>query len=184
MKETFKASNGIELRATESGLLERRNCSERGTGVWDEVCGIDTKSPALVWDALREFFQHERDQELGRWRWSGDQKWVVYKGVSYLVINEERGTATYLPLAGWSDAGTDPAHRAVLAAYEAAHPEPKPWHDAKPGEVWLLTVAHEEIPVLKDEDDFYSTKSGNRVIRYNSDEITSGRRIWPEVSDA
>ena len=61
---------------------------------------------------------------------------------------------------------------------EAAH---KPWHDAKPGEAWLLTVDGEEIIALRDVDeDFCTTHSGYRVIRYNRDGITAGRRIWPE----
>ncbi|QIK61774.1 hypothetical protein G7068_00035 [Leucobacter viscericola] len=46
--------------------------------------------------ALREFFQHERDTELGRWRWPEYPEYVVRKlpdsnPETVIVINESYG---------------------------------------------------------------------------------------------
>ena len=199
--ETFTASNGIDVawRDSDSGLRVLHTNAERciahvvpypGWQVVGEAnqnsSGSGFTETSETAKALREFFQYERDQELGRWRWPGDQKWVVYKHHSYLVINEEGGAATYLPLAGWSDIGTDPAHRAVLAAYEAAHPAPKPWHDAKPGEVWELERRDEiaawgVVERLVHPNTFVDPQGRRPWFPVTDELIISARRIWPEV---
>lgn len=140
--------------------------------------------------ALREFFQAEADERFGRWRWPENPDYVVYPKEDGLfeVLHETTGlvlTSTVTGNAPFSD-----EHAQAARAYLAAHPEPKPWHDANAGEVWLLTVDREiDVPAVA------SSSGGGHIVftaatggaggteelppstRY----ITAGRRIWPEV---
>lgn len=93
--------------------------------------------------ALREFFA----AELGVW---------VDPETSALVIADSKGdphngryVSVYLDgqMFGLFEKGDRTSEREELVTdrYFAAHPEPKPWHDARPGEVWMLvTTRHEE----------------------------------------
>lgn len=137
-------------------------------------------------EARKEFYQHLRDKELGRWRDPEDANMVAYRvpesddkdGRAVRVIDELTGT--YAPL--WERDVKPPERRsmyATAARYFEAHPEPKPWHDAKPGEAWVL-AAHD------DADEYpYVTDSNGRFIDENfvthkPEDFSSGRRIWPE----
>lgn len=188
MREPFIASNGIELRSNGRGWLERRNGGKFGTGVWGEVGAVITRDPALVWDALREFFQHERDEELGRWRWPKDTRYVVYEIDSdqLRVLYEPSGVSVVVRLSNLSDAAPGKNFVGAANAYRAAHQPPKPWHDAKPGEVWAVTWDGRETPCLVVES---AISSNGLVFNDTSREtpgvlapcITNARRIWPEV---
>lgn len=139
--------------------------------------------------ALREFFQHERDEELGRWRWPEKPEWVVYakrpgfsahNGADLLVINEAYGESMEYSRA--LDDGTEYVEqdeRAALAAraYFEAHPERKPWEDAKTGEAWVLHVpAGPVVAVRRFDGNFYDYEGNQLVMKRVSD----ARRIWPE----
>lgn len=96
-------------------------------------------------EALREFFQHERDEELGRWRpdFPSDYFAVPQADGSVIVIDERSGVSEMLyrlgdprsPLLA-SAGGAATAH-----AYFDAHPERKPWEDATYKDVWVWTTA-------------------------------------------
>ena len=66
-------------------------------------------------------------------------------------------------------------------AFFDAHTEPKPWHDAKEGEVWELTFGGNADAHAWFVNGYYfqSTKTLTNVDRRSS-RITSARRIWPE----
>lgn len=140
-------------------------------------------------DALREFFLYEFDEDLGRWRWPERPEYVVYPGddgvmVALNVVNERNGYHVTVYLSNLNEpAAFEPFCRAARA-YIAAHPVPKPWHDAKPGEVWLLTyrniAGHQiENPAIRTE----SNKWRLPIMELDFDDpITAGRRIYPEVS--
>lgn len=95
---------------------------------------------------LIEAARAEEDERLGRWRWPENPSYVVYsrdaRGLEGVLVVDERdgyqrefesrSSAEHLP-------GSIPAQAAV--AYFDAHPEPKPWHNAKPGEVWAVDAA-------------------------------------------
>lgn len=96
------------------------------------------------WTALAEHFQAARDTELGRWRWPEYPEYVVYPEAdpdSVLVFDEATG-------ANWKvDRALNQAGNylhAAARAYWAAHPEPKPWHSAKPGEVWDIVTRRDD----------------------------------------
>ena len=127
----------------------------------------------------------ERDQGLGRWRWPENPDYVVYPSVRVLarvrtvvVLHEPSGDNVYIPESSGFD--TDEARAAL--AYFAAHPVSKPWHDAKPGEAWVITYGGEEHAVISDGA-FFLWQSGSEQSIKDS-RISAGRRIWPEVSDA
>lgn len=152
----FKASNGVTVAAA----------------------GID---PAYL-DALREFFQHERDEALGRWRSAEYPDFAVYaeKDGVHMTLDERTGQAYMTTREGVL--GFDDEHAQAARAYFAAHPEPKPWHDAKPGEVWVLGIKGSILP-----DEAYQFTDGRfrptsmRAFWPRFEDIATGRRIWPEA---
>lgn len=180
----FTASNGIPVRSCEGVHTIEVN----GVFVRDDLA-----------QALREFFQAERDAELGRWRWPENPEYVVYAlpdgGVDVLressVSDSLKGPGRLQGISRWDAGGRESAASshfyAAAAAYFAAHPEPKPWHDAKPGEVWVLTTENvgDECAARVAE------VNGQRVFEWVAglhrksvvaSTITAGRRIWPEVT--
>lgn len=72
-----------------------------------------------------------------------------------------------------------------------AHPEPKPWHLAKPGEIWRLTITDRWITsaglifhVIGDKHGrFARPQISGKQMEYDltAPQITAGRRIWPEA---
>lgn len=135
--------------------------------------------------ALREFFRAEEDERLGRFRHG---EYVVYPdgedqlGNRHVVtVWEKNGRRDSI----YEDNIPNTVYGASARAYFDAHPEPKPWHNAKPGEVWVLTVDGAESA-------FYPSKSldraftpvtpgtGRTAVSMDSFEITAGRRIYPE----
>ena len=140
----------------------------------------------LVSSALREYFQAERDEELGRWRDPENPDMVVYpRRDTVHVINEydglpymrERNQVAYV----------DGAVSEVAQRYFVAHPEPKPWEKARPGcdEIWVLTIHGCEQPVYVTEfcgePAFQVPGGGTMSLSHGA--ITAGRRIWPEGED-
>lgn len=179
----FTATNGFKVKRP--GLPGELRVTGEVTGV-----GI---TPAEA-QALREFFQHERDEALGRWRWPENPDYVVTpfetRPDHVLVVQENAGVACEF----WRTSAEGPAmsgYHSLLApaarAYFAAHSEPKPWHDAKPGEVWVLTS-----PKINGGDEFafgavvalegirFSNAGGSIHLDRTDESITAGRRIWPE----
>lgn len=170
----FTATNGLTVRHEGPGVVildvdGRRN----------RISGYDFLNRADM-AALREFFQHERDAELGRWRWPENPDYVVYapdeEGVAWSV-NERTGAALMntraLPLGFVDD------HARAARAYFDAHPERKPWHDAKEGEVWLVrptkAIGGGEYPAI-----FQAGAFRDHGGYWEAHDITDARRIWPE----
>ncbi|MEI3845356.1 MULTISPECIES: hypothetical protein [unclassified Microbacterium] len=172
-------------------MMEPVGASARGG------CGEATNGEAGV--ALREFYQAERDEELGRWRWPENPDYVVYpviqaaheiafgQELSVMVFHEPTGV-----LKGYcraEDQGGDLTREypGAARAYFDAHPERNPWEGAKEGEVWAITVEHAAvraeydgmIAVTVDRGDFVATTGLMRIDLHDS-QITAARRIWPE----
>ena len=140
--------------------------------------------------ALREFFQHERDIELGRWRSKEHPSYVVYpqdeENYGVLVVDEISGVGDYVSVNMAAGSGEARMHVKVAREFFAAHPEPKPWHNAQPGEVWALTVSGKESAwAFADDVSVWAEASTGRTLAAapKSPAITAGRRIWPEVSE-
>ena len=142
-------------------------------------------------EALRAFFQAERDQELGRWRDPDNPDYVVYPGsinLDWVVVLDESTGGTNVVFKQPRKPTKDSDFRLVAERYFAAHldPEPRPWEEAKPGEVWALTYAGiEETAWVADftwgaPPRFRQFKNLLDPIFTNDKHITAGRRIWPE----
>lgn len=176
--DEFKASNGIVIR---------RNADQEHPLTVTSL-GLLPRSV----DALREFFLHERDEQLGRWRWPADPDYVVYpkhpdgggRPDSFRVFQESTGNTWSYDLEHLRDTKGEPWDAA--RAYFDAHPEPKPWHDAKEGEVWVVTKEDTEgefAAVVSDPRVTGCTSFDAAAISFpvTDPRITAGRRIWPQV---
>lgn len=174
---TFRASNGALVDITANGAIVLHA---------PEESGLIARFADRGWEiaALREYFEHERDEQLGRWRWPENPDYVVYPrgDGAVAVLYERHAEGGILYRRG------DPVHDMegeAARAYFDAHPEPKPWHDAKPGEVWALSVEGEEIACIVTPcgPDFEPVAHPVwATLARGSDRITSGRRIWPEAT--
>lgn len=154
----FIASNGVEL-------------DEYGD------CTMGYETYGRVHEARKEFYQHLRDKELGRWRAPEAPNFVVYTTNTpgwVRVVDENTGLAARYSrdITGCSGYG-DTATR-----YFEAHPEPKPWHDAKPGEVWVLEFGGDKRAYNRTANLF--TNWDTSSLLPTDAGIKSGYRIWPE----
>lgn len=176
----FTASNGARFEEHPNGTVTLTG------GILDPRIEL---SPGMVF-GLREFFHHKRDEELGRWRYPPNPVYVVYPGWSAgeeqrfaRVVNEHMGLSSVVYEHDRSERGDSD----IARAFFNAHPEErKPWEDAKPGEVWELTLDdHSEHTVFIHTDrttggrDGLSAGGGYFDIDDGAG-ITAGRRIWPE----
>lgn len=140
---------------------------------------------------LREYFLAERDHDLGRWRDPENPDYVVYEkkadasvgepGVR--VVHEVTGRSRDVDRRVIENLGSSTRFDEVAYNYFAAHPKPKPWHDANPGEVWVLTYGGEETAhVWTDRwaGPGHAFVSDRAIVESDDPDITAGRRIWPE----
>lgn len=184
----FKASNGYILQ-NKGGLIRIKD--DMGVSTLLSYDFLNSADQTV----LREFFRHERDEELGRWRWPENPDYVVYPdGTSRTVNKESNGRVMVVSLhdrasmTTWLD-----SYVGAAKAYDAAHPLPKPWENAKQGEVWLFKSVHNEKahPFIFQEDNMWVNKEG-KLLDYvgNQEAHPYGRsldkgftphRIWPEA---
>lgn len=129
---------------------------------------------------LREFFRAEEDERLGRWRWPEDPDYLVYpESISPVVVRVVRESTGVQQAISRAKAGHQrTAMQQAARAYFDAHPEPKPWREAREGEVWVITVPEGTYPAIFQADAFRDA-GGPWDVR----DITDARRIWPEPSD-
>lgn len=189
MTEPFKASNGIEITLETDGggdvyLVGRRDRHDGSH--FDSYANAGPEG--IV--ALREFLQHESDEEIGRWRWSENPEWVAIEGERQdhgrtVVLVNERTLERYWLNDRVMDAAPDASiDKRAARAYFDARPERKPWMEAQLGDVWVISVEGEEnivvhaVAALFGAVEF-ATVGGKRVNMNNSD-FTGFRKIWPE----
>lgn len=238
----FTASNGVRIRVDLEG-------DYRFGGTARSADYIVRRGGANE-QALREFFQAEADERLGRWRDSDTEEWRVIPGYEgYYEVSSEgrvRSVDRVLPdgrtragkvlrqsttkgngrlkvsLSRDGVAASVKVHQIVARAFlgsaperkhmvlhndgnhlnnnarnlrwgnnsdnvrdsiahgtwrnqhtRDAHPEPKPWHDAQPGEVFLVTW-----PGSEREEAVVVPGAWPKAWEC----VTSARRIWPEVA--
>lgn len=171
----FKTRSGRTVRQGEDGTVT----FHLGNGYLDPNTALDAE----------ELFQAKRDRELGRWRWAENPDWIAVEGDrspdgrTVVVVNErtlDRFWFNERVMTIPADASA--AHKAGCAYFEA-HPEVKPWHDAKRGEVWAVTETNGEA--------LYRVSGWGRFEQVSGDDgllsmpvshvsITDARRVWPE----
>lgn len=174
----FTASNGVAIRIDGRDL---DITAPHGTQ-WTALCG------GHVVDALREFFRAEDDDRLGRWRWPENPDYVVYPATVKTRVRVLRETG--MGELEWVDKGDSRSYEFCHAAraYFDAHPEPKPWRNAKPGEVWVLTVAGgrelaARASITNEALSFEDVAHITNRLDASDTSIKAGRRIWPESDE-
>lgn len=188
MSDVFTASNGATITVDQYGLILADGSNDGG----------HPNRQVLTYDgihALREFFRAEGDKRLGRWRWPEGPDYVVYpfEGASdhVLVVQESAGVACEFwrgTVNGPSLTGYHSRLSPAARAYFDTHPEPKPWHDPKEGEVWVLTLDDGEVEMecaASFHGGRFHTSNGGAVPLDGDNpdacaQIIAGRRIWPE----
>ena len=135
-------------------------------------------------EASRAFFQAERDETPGRWRDPEHPDWVVYPLAdgTVMVFNEQSQYRGFWSRKGTRECALKWGSADVARRYFQAHPEPKPrpWEEAKPGEIWEIGLLElGPSACLVTEGDFVEI-SKRFEVAIGSSLIESGRRIWPE----
>lgn len=189
----FTASNGVRIVLTNSGAMFHSPGDS-----WPNPLPHTVFANADVAAALREFYQAERDEELGRWRYPDDRDYVVYpvgSGEVVHVLNEKAGVSGQYERAevnkvfgGEFLETADPVYSRAARDYFDAHPVRKPWEDAKDGEVWMLTgAAHpdEEVPYIAIEGRFFQLPPRKPsdpmwIPAAFAGDFSHGERFWPE----
>ena len=162
--------NKVQVDLDELGRVRLRRAGE-GSGVYT----LETT------EALRAFFQAERDIELGRWRDPEEPDWVVSpydRNANAAIVYNERTRFTCFWQRRAAETSSENHSSGVAKRYFAAHPdgEPhKPWHDAKAGEYWLVTLEGadpipttvgnycENLYFVVGDDDYYCPTNDHRI---------------------
>lgn len=171
----FTASNGLVINRDVLG------------GLVINATALPLTLPGMKTRALREFFQAERDESLGRWRSKEHPDYVVYQNRhgQVNVLYEPDGLSSRAYGRG-EFPGTSGRFPDIAAEYFAAHPEPKPWHDAKPGEAWLVTAdGDEQLCVVRDDNptDPNEFVWAHGDFPVTADYITAAERVHPRGGD-
>lgn len=143
--DKFTASNGLTVDGTTGRIIVR-----------DRTVFPKYDLGKYTVEALREFFQAERDEELGRWRYPADPRYIVYPPdaddeARAIIILFEPGGGSSKVTREWLDNVVDPekwAYAACAKAYFEAHPVREPWHDAKIGEIWDLIIDGQRVRAI------------------------------------
>lgn len=179
----FTSSDGHIRIAYENDIRERIDIFDArgGANMLDGAPWLSSREVS----ALREFFQHERDEALGRWRWPEHPHFIVHPGDRGYVsaIDESTGAwATASRAEGYINTGHGTIWNAI-AAYFEAHPEQKPWMDARLGDVWVISVEGEENIVVHAVAALFGAVEfktvGGRKVNMNNSTFTGFRKLWP-----
>lgn len=167
----YTASNGIVIRRRADGVLAL------GDGF------LFNAGHEAAW---REFFQHERDEELGRWRSANNKGFAVYPVSTdrVRVLRESDGISFTWNRKDAAKTMADDEHGGAVEAahaYFEAHPERKPWEDAEEGQVWIVTPS--KALTLGEEVEYPAIFQAGRFRdhggSWDARDLKKARRIWP-----
>ncbi|WP_171010958.1 MULTISPECIES: hypothetical protein [unclassified Microbacterium] len=150
MTDTFTASNGIEVtmdpdREGKVYLVGRRARGDEGQYLDTHATG---GPEGIV--ALREFFQHERDETRGLWRSAADPTWTAVRRNTCIYFQNEDHERSFhfVPKLEASIKSWSSDLQALAYEYIEAHPERKPWEDATYKDVWVWTTTDDTEEAL------------------------------------
>lgn len=179
----FEASNGVPIRRSSGGYLTFSHEFGLDLGT---LTGITVSQE----QALREFFQHERDETNGWWRSPSHPGFIIYRNSedTVSVLEEREGTTLSYRRNGMStrDVTARTPRASAAAAYFESHPSRNAWDEAKVGEVWELVYEQLGEPSIKrpftvDSFGHFRNTSG---VRMGDLTILEGRRLWPEGDES
>ena len=142
-------------------------------------------------EALEEYFRFKEDARLNRWRDPENPVFYVYSGGAWdgvfspiRIVAETNGASWVLDRED-HEPSVPQTVLAVARRFFDAHPEPKPWHDAKPGELWVIRLGEEDeigvsVEAFDPGADVFQVPGGESISITRSD-ITAGRCIWSGV---
>lgn len=177
--DKFTASNGNTIEGTPTRIIVRDR-----TGFMKYDLGKYTV------EALREYFQAENDSDLGWWRDPETPGYIVRADPvipRQVAVLHERSWQLFRVSERELSERVLPSERQMAAqraarTYFEAHPERKPWEDAKDGEIWVVNETSVAI-VRRCADGveayFESVNQGNPW-GHAARHAKSARRIWPE----
>lgn len=173
----YQASNGIKVDSETQGITGlRRITFDHGNH------GTSVEMSAEEAVALIESLDHEKDDELGRWRWPENPDYVVYAPVGYShyvrVLDERSAILEVIHREHLEGRGSLMAQAA--RAYFEAHPDRRPWNDAEEGDIWVLTGAGGLEQPWRRVNGVWRSIGTDRERTYDAVAARSGRRIWPE----
>ena len=182
MSEKFVASNGIKLEMRDSGAIAGQSGKWIVNDEWAQ--------------ALREFFLHERDTELGRWRWPDDPRYLVFPlkdDDEVRVLDENSGQSVAIRRSSFRPGLTHTHFAGAALAYFDTHPVSKPlpseprtaWVDKYGTDIWVVTAGGTlrcvDSPSSNPEKYAPFTQLVKELADAAFQRITAARRIWPEV---
>lgn len=186
MTETYTGTRDTTIEENTWGGLHVSHWRAGGA-----VLGIE------IVEDLREYFRDERDKELGRWRLPENPDHVVYVSSrsDICVFCESSGSWGQWHERELTQQEVDRDELAkTAAAYLAAHPEKKPWHDAEQNDVWALQIKNCYPPELyrfaqdttcADSKVFRPVNDPARVFfEANSPLIASAEKVWPQSKES
>lgn len=170
--DLFIASNGVEIRYDEYGILSVTTDEE-----------TSRQSRVAAHTARQEFYRSLEDTRLGRWRDRENPDLVIYQILDdpnmVTVLNETTGATSNHPR------GTpfQSVHALAARRWFAPHPEPKPWDDAQEGDIWALKrrgeIYRAYYAAARESGPLFSCPSGDGYRSYLASEFTDGHKIWP-----
>src|SRR5690625_1001900 len=184
MTDIFTASNGTRIRSR--GFPHPIEVDDSTFG-WQPLKHYVGGS--MMHNAMAEWYRHRNDEHLGRWRDPENTNNVVYPlyDNSVRVLREATGVGETVKRRVQNanqERNISPSAKASARRYFDAHPEPKPWHDAKEGQVWILEVAGDSgsLPMIANDCGEFISSNGNPMSVTNPF-IQSARRLWPSGDD-
>lgn len=177
MSEVFTASNNITIYRDNRGELTIK------TNAGDLLAKHTTKTE----EALAEYFQHKHDQENGVWRWPTSSEYIVRKNTENQVevTNELNGMTWVLSREAVKTEYSNDAYTLVARDYFDAHPKYFPWHDAQPGEVWVVEFIGERKACIVQglPEGHHLFQGDGRSLIVKNKYITHAERIWPKENN-
>lgn len=151
----FEASNGIKIGAPHLGYLQWEGKYTEGDMGYALNSGVGR--------ATAEFFQAQRDKELGRWRSKENPDWVVYPSRREGTHGKGRAIQVYSETLNkvWDVLETSPVNRIrtgihldVAREWFKAHPVPKPtyWEQFKAFDVGTKFTIFDAVECVKTGD--------------------------------
>lgn len=184
MTEKFTASNGVDVESGKFGKthLYRTDLVDGRLSRLKEWDFLDVDDM----EALEEYFLAKRDKELGRWRWPENPNWLVYwneEDSNEVIVFDESDPAEGGVRITRGEDRDWPHFQPAAQAYFAAHPEPRPWLDAKPGEVWIFewTLGSKQPALILNNGKFVLRDNDYSGKEYSLEEpaVKAGHRIYP-----